>query len=159
MHFDCNFRESNRKSVRSRDWAEEKRQQALVHLTGLFENKTEFACIAEDLGGNHPKLKGHVNLNSPCTQPHAKKLIGGKFSTCKPSHFGDLVSLCRLLHVDNNLRVIGTLPVGQGSGGLTGKQKLFAGDPKFVVEVLLESMGDSVKKERASQDSIKTKFN
>ena len=94
VHFNCNFQESNGNAVQSRDWAEEKHQLMLVHLTGSFENKAGFARIAKDSGHNHLTLSERANLNSPCTQSHAKKIIGGKFSTCKPSHFGDSVSLC-----------------------------------------------------------------
>ena len=146
VYFNYNFKENGGKSIRSRDWAEEKRKQSLVYLTRLFEHKAKFACIAKDSGLNHLSLKGYVNLNSPCTAPYAKKLIGGKFSSCKPSYFGDMVSLCRLLHVDKGLKVIGTLPVAPGTTGHTGRLKSFAGDPKLVVRILLESMEDSTKK-------------
>ena len=49
-----------------------------------------------------------------------------------------MVSLCRLLHIDRKLTVTGPLPCG-GSGGV-GKLKSFAGDPKFVVKILLDSI-------------------
>ena len=88
VYFNYNFKENDGKSIRSRDWAEEKREQALVYLNGLFENKAKFACIAKGSGPNHLTLRGHVNLNSQCTTPHAKKLIGGRFSSCRPPYFG-----------------------------------------------------------------------
>ena len=96
--------------------------------------------MAKDSGATHLTLRGYVNLNSPCTQPHAKRLIGGKFSSCKPSYFGDMVSLCRLLHIDRELTVTGRLPCGGTAGGHIGKLKSFAGDPKFVVDILLNSI-------------------
>ena len=112
--FNYNFKENDGKSIRSRDWAEEKREQSLIYLTRLFENKAKFACIAKDLGPNHLTLRGCVNLSSQCATPYAKKLIGGRFSSCRLSYFGDMVSLCRLLHVDQGLKVIGRLPVAPG---------------------------------------------
>jgi hypothetical protein len=73
-----------------------------------------------------------MNLNSPCTQTYAKGLLG-KFSTCYPSFFGDMVSLCRFIHVDRNLTVTGRLPHGRGNSKNTG-------DPKFVIKILLDSI-------------------
>ena len=140
VYFNYNFKENDGKSIRSRDWAEEKRKQSLVYLTRLFEHKARFACIAKDSGLNHLSLKGYVNLNSPCTVPHAKKLIGGRFSSCKPSYFGDMVSLCRLLHIDRDLTVIGRLP--KVGGNSTRKMKSFATNPKFVKKILLQSIID-----------------
>ena len=67
----------------------------------------------------------------------AKRLVG-KYSCLKPSYFGDMVNLCRFVHVDRNLTVTGRLPK-IGSDSRT-KLKTFATDPKFVVKVLLDSM-------------------
>jgi hypothetical protein len=78
-------------------------------------------------------LRGYMNLNSPCTQTYAKQLLGN-YSTCKPSFFGDMVSLCRFIHVDRDLTVTGRLPYGRGN------LKSFAGDPKFIIKVLLDSI-------------------
>ena len=118
-------------------WAEKKRDQGLVYLKRLFENKAQFSCIAKDGVSNCLLLKGCVNLNSPCTQVYAKRLLG-KYSSCKPSYFGDMVSLCQLVHVDRNLLVSGRLPhIG---GNSIKKLKSFAGDPNFVVKVLLSSI-------------------
>ena len=119
--------------------AEKKREDALVYLKALFENKAKFSCVAKDESRTTSclLLRGHVNLNSPCLQAHAKRLLG-KFSTCKPSYFGDMVSLCRMVHVDRNLTVTGRLAcVGNNS---IKKLKPFATDPKFVVRILLDSI-------------------
>ena len=119
---------------KERPWAQKRREDSLVYLTGLFENKAKFTCMARDTGENCLKLSGCVNLTSPCTQSHAKRLIGGKCICCEPSYFGDVVSLCQLIHMDQDLTVVGRLPVNPGSAGLTGKLKSFQGDPKFVVK-------------------------
>lgn len=122
-----------------REWAERTRDGALAYLKRLFENKAKFSCIAKDENKRNSSLmlRGYVNLNSPCTQAYAKRLLG-KFSSCKPSYFGDMVSLCRFVHVDRELTVTGKLPsVG---GNSIKKMKPFATDPKFVVRILLESI-------------------
>ena len=139
LFFNFNFKEKDGEAIRGREWAEGKRDQALVYLKRLFENKAQFSCIARDenQGSNCLMLRGYMNLNSPCTQAHAKRLLG-KCSTCKPSHFGDMVSLCRFVHIDRDLTVTGRLPhVG---GNSIRKLKSFAGDPKFVVKILLDSI-------------------
>ena len=121
----------------TREWAEKKRGEALVYLKRLFENKAQFACVARDESGSSLMLRGYMNLNSPCRQVYAKSLLG-KYSSCKPSYFGDMVSLCRLVHVDRDLLVSGRLPhIG---GNSIKKLKSFAGDPNFVVKVLLNSI-------------------
>ena len=139
LFFNFNFKEKDGESIRGREWAEEKRDQALLHLKRLFENKAQFSCIARDenRGSNCLMLRGYMNLNSPCTQAYAKRLLG-KYSSCKPSYFGDMVSLCRFVHIDRDLTVTGRLPhVG---GNSIRKLKSFAGDPKFVVKILLDSI-------------------
>ena len=139
LFFNFNFKEKDGESIRGREWAEEKRDQALLYLKRLFENKAQFSCIARDenQGSNCLMLRGYMNLNSPCTQAHAKRLLG-KYSSCKPSYFGDMVSLCRFVHIDRDLTVTGRLPhVG---GNSIRKLKSFAGDPKFVVKILLDSI-------------------
>ena len=78
-----------------------------------------------------------MNLNSPCTQAHAKRLLG-ECSSCKPSYFGDMVSLCPSVHIDRDLTVAGRLPLVGGNS--TKKLKSFAGDPKLVVKILRESV-------------------
>lgn len=125
--------------TRGREWAEEKPDQALVYLKRLFENKAQFSCIPKDenQGSNCLLLRGYVNLNSQCTQVYAKRLLG-KYSSCKPSYFGDMASLCWFVHVDRDFTVTGRLP--QIGGNSIKKLKSFAGDPKFVVKVLLESI-------------------
>ena len=82
-------------------------------------------------------LRGCVNLNSPCTVKHFRRLLG-KHSSCEPSHFGDMVSLCRFLHVDRNLTTTGRLPQNGGKGNST-KLKSFNGDPKLGIKVSLDS--------------------
>ena len=129
----------NHRGEDGRGWAERKREQALVYLKRLFEDKAKFSCIAKDENKKSSTLmlRGYVNLNSPCTQAYAKRLLG-KFSSCKPSFFGDMVSLCRLLHIDRNLTLTGRLPkIGVNS---TKNLKPYATDPKFVVKILLDSM-------------------
>ena len=49
-----------------------------------------------------------------------------------------MVSLCLLVHVDRDLTVTGRLP--RIGGNSIKKLKSFAGDPKFVVKVLRESI-------------------
>ena len=139
LFFNFNFKEKDGESIRGKEWAEEKRDQALLYLKRLFENKAQFSCIARDenQGSNCLMLRGHMNLNSPCTQAHAKRLLG-KYSSCKPSYFGDMVSLCRFIHIDRDLTVTGRLP--RVGGHSIRKLKSFAGDPKFVVKILLDSI-------------------
>ena len=123
----------------TRESAEKRRNDALVYLKALFENKAKFSCIAKDESRTKSclLLRGYVNLNSPCLQAYAKRLLG-KFSSCKPSYFGDMVSLCWMVHIDRNLTVTGRLPcVGNNS---IKRLKPFATDPKFVVKILLDSI-------------------
>jgi hypothetical protein len=129
-----NFKDNENGLTREREWAEGKREDALAYLKRLFENKAQFSCIAKDENRSASclMLRGYVNLNSPCTQAYAKQLLG-RYSTCKPSFFGDMVSLCRFIHVDRDLTVTGRLPHGR-------KLKAFAGDPKFVIKILLDSI-------------------
>jgi len=115
-----NFRDGD--ASRGRTWAEEKRKSALAYLKRLFENKAQFSCVAKDENNTCLMLKGYMKLNSPCTQAYAKRLLG-KYSSCKPSYFGDMVSLCRLVHIDRDLAVTGRLP--KGMGGSTKKLKSF----------------------------------
>ena len=139
LFFNFNLKEKYGESIRGREWAEEKRDQALLYLKRLFENKAQFSSIARDenQGSNCLMLRGYMNLNSPCTQGYAKRLLG-KYSSCKPSYFGDMVSLCRFVHIDRNLTVTGRLPhIG---GNSIKRLKSFAGDPKFVVKILLDSI-------------------
>ena len=131
-----NFNEGDK--ARGRAWAEEKREGALIYLKRLFENKARFSCIAKDekKDGSCLMLRGYMNLNSPCTQGYAKRLLG-KYCSCKPSYFGDTVSLCRFIHIDRDLTVTGRL---RGEGGSTKSFKSFAGDPGFVTKILLDSI-------------------
>lgn len=140
IYYNYNFKEKDRKSVRTRDWAEAQREKTLGFLERLFENKARFSCIAKDQGVNTLTLRGYVNLNSPCKTDYIRRLLGLKlkFSNCRPSYFGDMVQLCRLLHIDRNLSVTGRLPCGNSGGNK--KLKSFTGDPKIVVKVLLEAM-------------------
>jgi len=133
--------ENKKGETRERQWAEEKRDRALAYLQRLFESKAQFSCVAKDEGtvGNTPclMLRGYVNLHSPCTPAYAKRLLG-RYSSCRPSYFGDVVSLCRFVHVDRDLVVTGRLP---HVGGHSIKNlKSFAGDPKLVVKILLDSI-------------------
>jgi hypothetical protein len=84
--------------------AERRREDGLVYLKGLFENKAKFSCIAKDESKTSSclLLRGYCNLNSPCKREYAKRLFG-KYSSLKPSYFGDMVNLCRFVHVDRNL--------------------------------------------------------
>lgn len=134
-----NFKDDENKLTRGREWAEEKRESALTYLKRLFENKAQFSCITKDENrvASCLMLRGYMNLNSPCTQTYAKRLLG-KYSTCKPSFFGDMVSLCRFIHVDRNLTVTGRLPHGRKSS--INKTRSFSGDPKFVIKILLDSI-------------------
>ena len=116
-----------------------RRDDTLAHLKRLFENKAKLSCIAKDESHKTTclMLRGYVNLNSPCLQACAKRLLG-RHSCCKPSYFGDMVSLCRFVHIDRNLTVTGRLPcLGNNS---IKKLKPFATDPKFVVKILLDSI-------------------
>ena len=127
----------NYKDNKERMWAEKKRNDAIAYLKRLFENKAKFSCVARDESTSCLMLKGFMNLNLPCTQEYAKRLLG-KYSSCKPSYFGDLVSLCRFVHIDRNLMTTGRLPK---SGNNSIKNlKPFATDPKFVVKILLDSI-------------------
>ena len=140
--------------ARGRDWAEEKRNDALAYLKRLFENKAQFSCIAKDENrtGKCLMLRGYMNLNSPCKQEYAKSLLG-RYSTCKPSYFGDMVSLCRLVHIDRDLEVTGRLPhIG---GNSIKKLKSFAGDPKFVIKILLDSIDKKDLEDKERQGEIK----
>jgi hypothetical protein len=141
--------------IRDRKWAEERRENALVYLKRLFENKAQFSCTAKDdnRGGSCLMLRGYMNLNSPCTQTYAKRLLG-KFSTCKPSFFGDMVSLCRFIHVDRDLTVTGRLPHGRGNSNK--KLKTFTGDPKFVIKLLLDSIDKKDVDKDKDSDAVQT---
>ena len=77
LFFNYNFKEKGSGLTRRVEWAEEKRENALVHLKRLFENKAQFSCIAKDEGrtGNCLMLRGYLNLNSPCREAYAKKRI------------------------------------------------------------------------------------
>ena len=48
------------------------------------------------------------------------------------------MSLCRFVHIDRDLTVTGRLPYVGGNS--IRKLKSFAGDPKFVVKILLDSI-------------------
>jgi len=136
LYFNYNFKNKDG-LTRDRTWAEERRENALKYLKRLFENKAQFSCIAKDEGSDFLTLRGYMNLNSPCTKLYAKRLLG-KYSCCKPSYFGDMVSLCLFLHIDRNLTVTGRLP--RVGGNSTKNMKSFAGDPNFVVKILRESI-------------------
>ena len=83
----------NYKSGKEREWADRRRDESIVYLKRLFENKARFSCVARDENNNALILRGCVNLNSPCRLEYAKGLLG-KYSTCEPSYFGDMVNLC-----------------------------------------------------------------
>ena len=53
-----------------------------------------------------------------------------------PSHLGDVLNLCRFLHVDKDLMVTGKL---QRLPNVNTKKKSFD-DPKFIVKVLVDSI-------------------
>ena len=93
----------NHRDEKGKDWAQRRRSETLAYLTRLFENKAKFACIAREESRTALILTGYVNLHSPCTLGYAKKLLG-KYGSIKPSYFGDLVSLCRLVHIDRKLK-------------------------------------------------------
>lgn len=117
--------------------AEEKRNESLIYLKKLFECKATFACIArdEDKDGKTLTLRGYVSLKSPCTREWLKKLLG-KRSCCYPSCFGEVVSLCLLIFVDRELTLVGRMH----TNGANPHDKPFAGDPKFIVKILLEAV-------------------
>ena len=133
---------------RGRQQAEKWREDALAYLKRLFENKAGFACIAQDESSSSLLLRGYVNLKSPCQQAHLKGMLG-KYSVCKPSYFGEMVSLCRFVHIDRDLTTVGRLQVN----GANPLCKPFAGDPKFIVKILLDSIDkkDLKKKEVEEQ--------
>jgi hypothetical protein len=139
LFFNFNFIDKNCGVTRGREWAEGKRGNTLVYLKRLFKNKTQFSCIAKDESrtASSLMLRGYMNLNSPCTQAYAKRLLG-KYSTCKPSFFGDMVSLRRFIHVDRDLTVTGRLPHSRGNS--ITKPNSFTGDPKFIIKILLDSI-------------------
>ena len=118
-----------------RPQAEKWREDAVAYLRRLFENKAGFACIAKDENKTSLLLRGYVNLKSPCQQAHLKGMLG-KYSVCKPSYFGEMVSLCRFVHIDRNLTTVGRLQVT----GANPVCKPFAGDPNFIVKILLDSI-------------------
>ena len=120
---------------RGRSQAEKWRDDASAYLKRLFENKAGFACVARDENKSSLLLRGYVNLKSPCTQGHLKGMLG-KYSSCRPSYFGEMVSLCRFVHIDRNLTTVGRLSVGGGNPMC----KPCAGDPKFIVKILLDSI-------------------
>ena len=138
LFFNYNFKGKDGVNL-ERGWAEERRDNTLVYIKRLFENKARFSCIARDENeaASFLMLRGYVNLSSPCTPMYVKRLLG-KYSSCRPSYFGDMVSLCRFVHVDRNLTVTGRLPCIGGNN--IKKLKSFAGDPKFVVKILLDSI-------------------
>jgi hypothetical protein len=117
----------------SRAQAEAQRERALTFLTKLLENKSQFACIAKDEINSCLMLKVYAHLKSPCTQVHLKRMVG-KYSTCKPSYFGDMVSLCRFVHIDRHLTTVGKLPRrnGRSSDAET--------DPSYIVKILVDSI-------------------
>lgn len=79
-------------------------------------------------------MRGCVNLESPCEQTHLKGMLG-KHSSCKPSNFGEMVSLCRFVHIDGNLTTV----VGSQVNEANPMCKSHAGDPEFIVKILLDS--------------------
>ena len=70
---------------KERTWAQKRREDGLIYLTGLFENKAKFSCIAKDENAESLLLRGYCNLNSPCTREYGKRLLG-KCSSLKPSY-------------------------------------------------------------------------
>jgi hypothetical protein len=134
LYFNYGFKEDNKLG---REWAEKAREGSLAYLKRLFESKAQFSCIAKDEAKDCLLLRGFMHLNSPCTQAYARRLLG-KYSACRPSFFGDLVNLCRLIHVGRDLTVTGRLPNGRGNS--VKQLKSFASDPKFVVKILLDSI-------------------
>lgn len=148
LYFNC-------RGNKEREWAEKTRDGALAHLKRLFENKAKFSCIAKDENQTSLMLRGHVNLNSPCTLAYAKRTLG-KCSSSKLSYFGDMVSLCRLVHIDRDLTVIGRLP--KVGGNSASKMKPFAADPKFVKRILLESIDKDITATTTKVDSTGKKL-
>ena len=127
----------NYSTDKERECAKKQRGESLVYLRRTFEFKARFACIARDQNTSSLMLKGFCNLNSPCKSGHLKEILG-KYSSCKPSYFGDIVNLCRFIHIDKDLVVTGRLPC-VGNPNLE-KSKPFANAPKFVVTALLDSI-------------------
>ena len=84
---------SKDEEIVQREWMEEKCVNTLAYLKRLFENKAQLSCTARDKNRDYLMLRGYMNLNLPCTQAYAKRLLG-KYSSCKLSYFGDMVSLC-----------------------------------------------------------------
>ena len=119
-----------------RDKAKTDREEMLTYLTRLFENVARFACFAKDKNKDKPclLLRGYVNLNSPCTKSHMRRWLG-KYCTCYPSNFGDMMNLCRLVCIDKQLATVGRL-----SGTGNSNAKSFTTDPKFVIKLLVDSI-------------------
>lgn len=117
--------------------AEATREETLTYLTQLLANKARFACVAKAESKDKPclMLRGYVNLRSPCTQPHLKGLLG-KYCTCYPSDFGDVMNLCRLVCVDKQLVTVGRMARVGGHSNV----KSFTSNPKFVVKILVDSI-------------------
>ena len=127
----------NYNTNKEREYAEKQQTESLVYLRRTFAFKARFSCIARDQNASYLMLKGFCNLNYPCKSGHLKEILG-KYSSCKPLYFGDIVNLCRFVHIDKDLMVTGRLPcVGNPN---SEKSKPFANDPKFVVRVLLDSI-------------------
>ena len=133
----------------NRQWAENKRDENLEYLQRLFNVKAQFACIAREDAPGKLMLRGYVHLHSPCSEGYLKRLLG-KYSVCKPSYFGDAISLCRLLHTDRNIFVTGRLP--RLGGNSMGSPKVFCDDPHFVVKMLLEAMDKKDLKDGEKED-------
>ena len=151
QHIFSIFFNYNSDKKEDRKWAEKRRDDSLVYLQRLFENKAKFSCIAKDEGRSVSclLLRGYMNLNWPCTLACAKRLLG-KFSSCRPSHFSDMLNLCRFVHVDRNLTVTGRLP--KSGNNSIKKMKPFATDPKFVVKILLDCVDQ---KDLEHKDNVK----
>lgn len=129
---------------REKTEADKAREESLTYLTQLFKGVARFACIAKDEDKNKPCLilKGYVSFNSPCTRPHIKRWLG-KYCTCYPSNFGDMMNLCRLVCIDKLLVTVGKLSQAGNSNA-----KPFTTDPKFVVKLLVDSIeGREIDKE------------
>jgi hypothetical protein len=118
----------------SREKAEEKRHEAIVYLRGLLERKSNFAIVARDENKEQSclLLRGYMRLRSPCSNPHAKGMVG-KYSKVRPTTFGDVFHLMRYFHVDRGCDVIGELPGTKGTG--KGNK-----DVKWVLKTLAEQI-------------------
>ena len=121
----------------SEEIAEMKRHETVLCLKGLLVTKSDFAVVARHDNKEQSclLLRGHMRLNSPCSQPCAKKMLG-RCSKVRPTTCGDVLHLMRHFHTDKQCYVIGELPGPKGTGkGANGV--------KWVLKTLAEQIDNN----------------